>query len=196
MAPSHRRAAGAAILLSAVVVTALAAAAMLASVPARGGEGRAILGEDTMMDKVNCPAPRCPSMHPSRTVGMWSDARGLFFGGVGFGVGRRGMVGNGGKGCSARETDMRGRLVSQALFASPMKQCCGMVPWPCCSHESCCDAYEEEGLDKEDEDEDKALSPQMLEQIPDYRRSGPRNLARGPRFAVEEVPRVYYQEPA
>lgn len=63
-----------------------------------------------------------------------------------------------------------------------------MVPWPCCSHESCCDAFEKEGLDKEDED--KALSPQMLEQIPEYRRSGPSYAAREPRFAVEEVPGV------
>jgi hypothetical protein len=56
MAPSHRRAAGAAIILfSAVVLTA--AAAMLASVSARGGESRVILGEDTMIDKVKTPAP-------------------------------------------------------------------------------------------------------------------------------------------
>jgi len=62
---------------------------------------------------------------------------------------------------------------SQNDIEHAMKTCCGLVEWPCCSHESCCDAYEAEGLDQEDEGAaEKQLSPVMLAQIPAWARSG------------------------
>lgn len=65
-----------------------------------------------------------------------------------------------------------------------------MVPWPCCSHESCCDAFESEGLDKEDSEE-RAVSPQMLAAIPAYRR---KSLATRPFVVEEEAQRVHYRQ--
>eukprot|EP00960_Hanusia_phi_P042122 755320-Hanusia_phi.AAC.5 len=43
-----------------------------------------------------------------------------------------------------------------------IRMCCSTVPWPCCQHESCCDAWEDEGLDEAAE---KSV-PTVLYQIP------------------------------
>ncbi|EKX41090.1 hypothetical protein GUITHDRAFT_112823 [Guillardia theta CCMP2712] len=48
------------------------------------------------------------------------------------------------------------------LTMEHIKMCCSTVPWPCCQHESCCDAWEDEGLD---EVADKSV-PTVLYQIP------------------------------
>mmetsp|Transcript_21367 Transcript_21367/g.44885 ORF Transcript_21367/g.44885 Transcript_21367/m.44885 type:complete len:82 (+) Transcript_21367:2-247(+) len=42
------------------------------------------------------------------------------------------------------ETDTE---LDKAYFKGDHTMCCGMVPWPCCSHQACCEKFKEEGLD-------------------------------------------------
>jgi len=51
-------------------------------------------------------------------------------------------------------------VLGKLAFETNTRMCCSSVEFPCCTHESCCDAYEAEGLDQESE---KAMPTELFE---------------------------------
>mmetsp|Transcript_125122 Transcript_125122/g.186938 ORF Transcript_125122/g.186938 Transcript_125122/m.186938 type:complete len:112 (+) Transcript_125122:2-337(+) len=61
---------------------------------------------------------------------------------------------------AGHRTVLEDTVLDKAMFAAPNKMCCSAVTWPCCQHETCCDAWAKNGLDKEEE---KAMPMQLFE---------------------------------